>query len=127
MRNFFLFLFLLFSIFEKTSFVAFHRSTRKRSILRYRVHDTNLHNCRLVRRAFFVCVALHRYLGVTRVDSRWEATISSPHNGAAKGLGVFDKEIDAAKQYDKYAKVCPRVCVCVCGGVVCFPCRGVFA
>ncbi|CAN0480232.1 unnamed protein product, partial [Ectocarpus sp. 12 AP-2014] len=46
-----------------------------------------------------------KYLGVRKQGSRWVAYIIRPSVGGETNLGVFDEEVDAAKQYDKYANM----------------------
>lgn len=62
-----------------------------------------LYRCTIVKR--FWCHSTRRYLGVSRQGSRWAVHISHPSSATSRHLGVYDKEVDAAKQYDKYAKV----------------------
>lgn len=41
--------------------------------------------------------------------SRWVAYIIRPSVGGETNLGIFNEEVDAAKQYDKYANVSTAV------------------
>ncbi|CAN0253497.1 unnamed protein product, partial [Ectocarpus fasciculatus] len=59
-----------------------------------------------------------KYLGVRKQEqgSRWVAYIIRPSVGGETNLGVFDEEVDAAKQYDKYANAAAAAAATTAGG-----------